>query len=84
MAGLSNNDGGSGGDGATYSEVWKEFTGDGSTTDFDCEVLPDRVIVILDGITLSKADYSKDETKIVFNDAPDDGTDIKIWILDED
>jgi len=85
MAGLSSSDdSGTGGGGATYSEIWKEFTGDGVTTDFDCEVVPDRIQVNIGGITMSPADYTKDDTLIKFNNAPEDKAEIKIWILDED
>jgi len=74
----------SNGEGVTYSEVWKDFTGDGSTTEFDCEVNLAKVIVTINGLTIPIDDYNKNDTIIEFNEAPDDGAEIRCWILKQD
>ena len=62
-------------------EVYKHFDGDGSTTDFDCGMSINCIRVDIDGFMMSDNDFSKDDTTVSFNDAPDDGAEITVWIL---
>jgi len=62
-------------------EEYKYFDGDGDTTDFDCEINIDIICVSLDGYMISPRDFSKDGTTISFDEAPEDGVEISVWIL---
>jgi len=66
--------------GGAPAEVWKSFTADGDTTDFDCKEALNYAIVIVNGITLSTDDYTKDDTSIKFEEAPDKDSAIRVLI----
>ena len=80
---IGGNNGGGGGV-ANLSEDFKHFDGDGSTTDFDCETSLDVAFVDIDGYTMSDNDYSKDDTVIKFNEAPENGAEITVHLVKGD
>lgn len=75
---LDIDDGNGSGDG-DLKEKFIHFTGDGETTDFDCDESIDVIRVDIDGVVVNDDDYDKDDEVIKFKEAPKDGAEITVY-----